>query len=141
MNRKKKIILGATVTVGVIAAGGFAFAALGGYITGTNYNLGTATGSSSPCQNSPMTFDFAAPVWDQQAVAFTVASMDYSGITPACLSSGGSVGLSVAVVNGGQTLDFQSFGTSNASGTITFSHPLPADDVKGASVEYAVKNP
>lgn len=140
---KRKKLTAALATVGVLAVGGVAFAALSGLVVVPDVITGEATGpGATSCQNSGVTFTVPSPTWNPTQGAYAVTSIDYSGISSICVNLGtADMVLTITPPNASTVL---ASGTATnmgaATGSITLNQPLPFDTAAGASYEYLVRN-
>jgi hypothetical protein len=140
MKRKKLIV--PLVVVGTVTAVGVAFAAIGGFVQVPDAITGLATGGgSSSCQTTSITFTVPEPTFDATVNQYTVSTIDYSGISPACVTLG-TADLIVTITNGGSTV----YATATASnmnasfGTLNLSSDIEFEDATSASYNFLVRN-
>ena len=138
---KKTLAIGLT-TVAVVAAGGVAWAALGGFVSVPDVVQGVATGGGGgSCQVTSVTFTVPTPTWDNTMGDYAVTTIGYSGITTQCVNLG-TADLVLNLTNGGT----QSLATatasnmSSASGTLTLSTAVSFDDASSGTYNYLVKD-
>ena len=143
MGLVKKLVVIPAVAVGDLAAGGIAWATLGGAITGTDVITGIATGTgSNSCQTGGLTFDVPSPTWNNSAGDYVVSTVDYSGIATACVNLG-TADLIITVTANGSTQSIATATASNlssATGTLSLSTPVSFDEITNGRIYYLVEN-
>jgi hypothetical protein len=140
----KKLIVIPAVGVGILAAGGVAWAILGGTVTAADIAQGIASGGgSNSCQTGGLSFTVPAPTWSDSDGNYMVSTIDYSNLSSACVNLGtadivlnltasGNSGPSIA---SGTETDAQA-----STGTINLSTPLSYDAAQSATYRYLVEN-
>jgi len=137
---RKKVIAG-VATVGIVAAAGVAFAALGGILNVPSAVQGFVTGNgASSCQTNAVTFTVPDPTFDSTLGKYQISTLGYSGITTACQALE-TADLDVHLWRNGSTLASGSaVDMKSGSGTITLSNSLDFDDAVSAQYIYLVKD-
>lgn len=136
---KKKLII-PLATIGVLAAGGIAWAALGGFVNVPDAIQGLATsGGPSSCQTNPITFTVPEPTWNPANANYEIPTIGFSGIDPLCVNNA-TTDLELQLVDGAQTVASATEANLTAStGTLTLTPAVPFDSINGLSFVYLVK--
>ena len=136
----KKLIAIPAVGMGVLAAGGIAWAALGGFVNVPDVIQGAATGQgASSCQTSALTFTLPEPTWDAATTDYVVTSISYSGISTPCVNLA-TVDLELRIVSGSQTLATATEANlSSSSGSMSLTPAVSFDTAANAEFVYLVK--
>lgn len=138
----RKKIIGGVVVVGLIASAGVAWAAITGIVNVPDVVQGIGSGGgASSCQTSAVVFDVPEPTWNNTVDDWAVTSIDFSGITTACVNLG-TADLLVTITDGGGTVlaDGQSLNMGASSGSIGLSAPVPFDMAANADYNFIVRN-
>lgn len=137
----RRLVIGAVAAGGVVAAGGIAWALLGGLVTVPQIAQGVATGGgANGCQTVPVNWQIPTPTWNATANDYVITQVSYSGVTNTCVTLG-TADLIVNVVVGGQSLaNGSSLNMGASTGTITLSGPVPFDDASTAQYRYLVRD-
>ena len=138
---RKTLAVGLTAGV-ALAAGGVAWAVLGGFVAVPDVVQGIATGGGSgSCQGNAVTFTVPDPTWDNSMGDYAVTQVAYSGISTQCVNLG-TADLVLNLTNGST----QSIATATASnmsaatGTLTLSTAVSFDDATSGTYNYLVKD-
>lgn len=140
----KKLIVIPAVGVGVLAAGGIAWAVLGGTVTAADIAQGVASGGgSNSCQTGGLVFTVPAPTWSNTDGDYMVSTIDYANLSSACvtLATADIVLNLTASGNSGPSISSGTETDAQAStGTITLTTPLTYDAAQSATYRYLVEN-
>lgn len=140
---KRKKLTAALATVGVLAVGGVAFAALSGLVVVPDVITGLAQGPGAvSCQGSSVTFTVPDPTWNPSLGEYAVTTIDYSNIATTCVNLGtADLVLTITPANTSTVLALGTATDMGASaGSITLSQALPFDTAAGADFQYLVRN-
>lgn len=131
--------IAAAVPVGVVAAGGIAWAALGGVVYLPDVVQGIATSNSpNSCQNSALSFTVPTPTWSNSLQDYAVTTVDYSGVTTQCQNLA-TADLELRVVVNNSTMATASAANlTTATGTLTLSQAITYDAATSADFVYLV---
>lgn len=137
----KRLVVAAVAAGGVVAAGGIAWALLGGLVTVPQIAQGVATGGgASSCQTVPVNWTLPTPVWNSSANDYVISTVDYSGVSSTCVSLGTADLIVNVVVGPNSVADGTELNLTATTGTITLSTPVPFDDASNAQYAYLVRN-
>lgn len=136
----KKKLIAPIALLATVGAAGAAFALLGGFVNVPNAVEGLAQGpGTSGCQTSSVNFEIPDPVWDASTTSWVVLSVDYAGITTACVNLG-TADHDLRIVNGNTTLASATATNMGAtSGTMTLTPVVDFDALANADFVYLVK--
>lgn len=129
------------VPIALVAAGGVAWAALGGvvYLPDVVQGLATPNGGNS-CQTSALSFTVPTPTWDATLGDYAVTTLDYSGVSQICQNQG-TADLQVRLVNANNTLaTATALNLQTNGGTLTLSQAVTYDAATSADYVYLVSN-
>jgi hypothetical protein len=139
----RKRIIGGVVVVGVVASAGVAWAVLGGFLTVPQIAQGfVAGGGTVSCQTTSVNFEVPDPTFDVALGTYAVDSIEFSGVSAACVTLGTAI-LDVTIVEGGGSTVLATAsegGLGASSGAMVLSAPIPFDDAVNAEYNYLVKN-
>ena len=143
MKRRTIGIATAVVALGA-ASTGVAWAILGGTVTAADIAQGVASGGgSNSCQTGGLTFTVPSPTWSNSDGTYNVSTIDYSGLSAACVTLG-TADIVLNLTASGQAGPSIASGTvTNATattGTITLSTALSYDSAQSATYRYLVEN-
>lgn len=139
----KRLLIAGLTAVGVVAAGGVAWAMLGGTIVLPDISQGFAQGGGGGgCQTSSVTFTVPDPTWSNTAGDWMVSTIGYSGISTVCVNLG-TADLQLTLTadnqqNAAATATATNMGSS--SGTLTLSSAVPFDTATSGDYYYLVKD-
>lgn len=120
----------------VCVAGVGAYAALGGTISNLTRAVGAASGSSSSCQSTPLTFTFAGPVWNSAQGKFVVDRLDVFDISAECVAA--TAQLTVVLLADGNEYLRYSTTPQSSSGSLYLQTLIPAELTSVAQVRYLI---
>lgn len=138
---KRAAVAGLTAA-GVLAAGGVAWAVLGGSLLVPDAVQGVIQGGGSgSCQTGGLTFTIPSPTWDNQMGDYAITTVAYSGVSTQCVNLG-TADLIVNLVNGGTNsiATATASNMSSATGTLTLNNAVSFDDATSGTWNYLVKD-
>ena len=141
----KRRTIGITTAVAALgaAAGGVAYAVIGGTLAVPDLSIGLVTGQgSNSCQTTAITFTVPSPTWSNVVGDYVVSSIDYSGITTPCVNLGtADLTLNITASGGTNSLtNATALNMSNASGTLILSTAITYSDATTGRYNWTVKN-
>mgnify|MGYP000597852771 CR=1 FL=1 len=127
------------VPVALLAAGGVAWAALGGVVYLPDVVQGIATGNGgNSCQTSALSFTVPTPTWSNSLQDYAVSTVDYSGVTQICQNQATADLELRLVVNNSTVATASAANLQTVGGTLTLSQEVTYDAATSADFVYLV---
>ena len=135
--KKRTALVAAPVLA--LAAGGVAWAALGGVVYLPDVAQGIATSNSpNSCQGSALAFTVPTPTWDNQLQDYAVTTVDFTGVSQICQNLA-TADLEVRlVVNNSTVATASQANLQTVGGTLTLSQAVTYDAATTADFVYLV---